>query len=70
MRQCHGRKVTGAVRPIVNARDMQLECARVLHEALLVLVLIYGSETMKCKKKERSRIRAVQMDNLKGFAGY
>ena len=37
--------------------------AVVLHETLLVLVLKYGSETMLWKE-ERSRIRAVQMDNL------
>ena len=32
-------------------------------------VLLYGSETMIWKKKKRSRIRAVQMDNLKGLLG-
>ena len=36
-----------------NARSLQLVCARVLHEPLLVPVLIYGSETMIWKKKER-----------------
>ena len=46
---------------------MQLECARILHETLLVPVVKYGSETMLWKEKERSRIRAVQMDNLKGL---
>ena len=30
---------------------------------------MYGSETMLWKKKERSRVRAVQMDNLRGFLG-
>ena len=38
------RKV--AIRSLVNARDLQLQCARVLHETLLVPVLMYGSETM------------------------
>ena len=28
-----------------NARDLKLECARVLHEKLLVSVLIYGSDS-------------------------
>ena len=59
----------GAIRSLVNARDLQLECARVLHETLLVPVLIYGSETMLWKEKERSRTRAVQMDNLRGLLG-
>ena len=39
----------------------------VLHETLLVPVLMYGSETMIWKEEERSRIRAVQMDNLRGL---
>ena len=39
----------------------------VLHETFLVPVLIYGSETMLCK--ERSRIRAVQVNNLRGLLG-
>ena len=46
---------------------MQFECARVLPETLFVLVLMYGSETMLWKEKERSRIRDVQMDNLRGL---
>ena len=40
------RSVAGPIRSLVNARDLQLQCARVLHETLLVPVLMYGSETM------------------------
>ena len=54
---------------MVNARGLQLECVRVLHEGLLMSVLLYGSETILLRKKERSRIRAVQMDNLRGLLG-
>ena len=32
-----------AIRSLVNTRDMQLECARVFHETLLVPVFMYGS---------------------------
>ena len=32
-------------------------------------VLMYDSETMIWREKERSRIRAVQMDNLRGLLG-
>ena len=32
-------------------------------------VLTYGSETVLWKEKERSRIRVVQMDNLRGLLG-
>ena len=40
----------------------------VSHETLFVLVLMYGSETILWKE-EIARIRAVQMDNLKGMLG-
>ena len=30
----------------VNARGLQLECARIMHETLLMPVIMYGSETM------------------------
>ena len=48
-----GRRVSGALSSLVNARSLQLQCARVLHESLLVPVITYGSETMIWKKKER-----------------
>ena len=41
----------------------------VLHGTLLVPVLIYGSETMIWNEKERSRIKSVQIDNLRGLLG-
>ena len=58
-----GRRNAGAVRSLVNSRNFQLECARVLHETLFVPVLMYGSKTMLWMEKERSRVRAVQMNN-------
>ena len=58
-----------AIRSLVNARYLQLECAPALHETLLVAVLMYGRETMLWKEKERSRISVVQMDNLRGLLG-
>ena len=70
MQSVEGRRVAGNIRYLVNARDLQLECARVLHEYLdLVPVLMYGSETVM-KEKERSKVRTIQMDNLKRFARY
>ena len=54
-----GRKVTGVIRSLVNARDLQIELPRVLHETLLVTVLMFDSETMLWKGKEKSRVRAI-----------
>ena len=64
-----GRRVAGVIRSLVNARDLQLECTRVFYETLLVPVITYGSETMLWKENERSRVRAVQIDNLRGLLG-
>ena len=41
-----GRKAAGAIRSLVDDRDLHLDCARVLHETLLVTVLMYSSEKM------------------------
>ena len=41
--------------------------ARVFHGSLLVPVLSYGSETMIWRGNERSRIWAVEMDNLRSL---
>ena len=43
--------------------------ARVLHENFLVPILMYGTEIMLWKEKERSRIRGVHMDRLRGLLG-
>ena len=40
-----------------------------MHKTLLVPVLMYVSETMLWKEEEKSRIMAVQMDNLRGLLG-
>ena len=37
-----------------------------MHEALFVTVLLYGSET-DMKKRERPRIRAVQLDKFRAL---
>ena len=72
--QCHWKvtsrkKVAGAISSLVNSNGLQLECDRVLHETLLMPVLIYGSETLIWKEKESSRIKAVQIDNLRSLPG-
>ena len=54
---------------LVNAKDLWLECVRVLRETLLMPVLMYGSETMTWREKKRSRIRAVQMNDLRTLLG-
>ena len=48
---------------------MQLKCARMLYERFFVPVLLYGSATMMWREKERSRVKYVQMNNLRGLLG-
>ena len=54
-----GRREAGAIRSMVLTRNLQFECARVLHKSVLVPVLMFGSDTMIWREKERSGIRAV-----------
>ena len=63
------RKVVGFIKSLINARSLQLECARIIHEGLLVPVLLHGNETMIWREKERSRISPVQMGNLRCLLG-
>ena len=51
LRVSSGRKVAGAIKSLVNAKVLKLECSKVLHEGLLVPVLLYGNETMIWKKR-------------------
>ena len=45
--------VAGAIRFLVNARGLRLECATVLQESLLVPALMsYSSETMIWKERD------------------
>ena len=53
----------------MNAWDLQLKCASVLHETLIVLVFMYGSDIMLQKEEWQSRIRAVQIDNFRDLLG-
>ena len=62
-------RVAGAIRSLVNARVLKLESTRALHETLLLPVLMYDSETIIWKEKEKSRNSAGQIDNMR-FAGY
>ena len=48
----------GAIRSLVNAKSLQLECRMGLREALLIPALLYSSERVLWKEKERSRVRA------------
>ena len=51
--------VVGAIRSMVNARRLYLQCARVLYESSLIPVLTYDNKTIIWREEDRSRIRVV-----------
>ena len=61
------RKFQDAMKSFVNAMSLRLECSEVLNEGLLISVLKYKSVTKGWMKEERSRIKAMQVDNLRGL---
>src|SRR5678815_40660 len=65
----NGRMVAGAIKSLVNVKGLSLECARVLHDGMLLPVLLHSSETMVRNKKYRSKVQCAQMDNLRGMLG-
>ena len=53
-----GRIVPGAIRSfLVNARDLQLECVRILHETVCTCSYVWQRDLLR--KEKRSRIRTV-----------
>ena len=39
-----GKRVAGVIRSLVNTSSLHLECAKILHESLMVPFLMDGSE--------------------------
>ena len=58
-----GRRVASTIRSIVNVRDLQIECARELHETDLVPLLMYGSKKM-LRKEIRIILRIRRIDRV------
>ena len=46
-----GRRIAGEIMSLVNAKNLQLECARVLHETLLMPLLMYGVRQFHGKRR-------------------
>ena len=62
------RKVMGAIRSFMNPRTWQLECAKVLCEALCSSVILNITEELYGRRREDG-IRAVQMNDLRHLFG-
>ena len=62
----NGRKAACAIRSLVNAKGLSLDCTRVLHEDMWLSVLMYSRETILWNKRDRSKMQSVQKNNLGG----
>ena len=62
-----GKKVAGVLNEMIRKHGM--ECARALHEAILIPTLLYGSETLYLNGRAKERVNAVAMSNLRCAAG-
>lgn len=65
----NGRRIAWAIRALINTKELSVECARLLHETMLISTLVYGGETMIWKAVLKSKIKAVQIDNLRAVIG-
>ena len=61
--------MAGAIKSLENVKGLSIGCTSVLHESMLLPVLMYGSEAMVWNPKYRSKVQAVQMDNLRSVLG-
>ena len=65
------RRVSGVIRSLVNARDMQLECARVHYETMKHCMYLFLCMALRqCYRKRRRDLGlGLYMDNLRGLLG-
>ena len=48
-----GGKVAGAISPLINARGLQFECAKILYESLVIHILMYTVVVRQCYGRRR-----------------
>lgn len=58
------RKVGGSPRGLVNGKNINIVRARSLHAGALVPALTYGCESQVYVGQDRSKVTALEMDNL------
>ena len=64
-----GRKVVGCVGELKRKYKMRGDALRSIHEGVLVPTLTYGCETLVWNAEARSKVRAVEMSNLRNICG-
>ncbi|GBP06466.1 hypothetical protein EVAR_4599_1 [Eumeta japonica] len=64
-----GNKLNGALLAIMNSKSVSRQTHLAIHNGDLIPTLIYGSESWVWKKKNESRINAVDMRSLRSMCG-
>lgn len=64
-----GNKVYGALGSLVKSRHISQRAKLAVHDAVLAPTLMYGSESWVWKKRQESRINAVEMRSLRSMIG-
>ena len=68
-RKTAGAKVSGALRPIMKSRSVSIPAKKLMHQAILLPTLMYGSESWTWLKKDECGINAVEMRSLRRMCG-
>ena len=68
-RKTAGTNVNGALRPIMKSRSVSIPAKKMMHQAILLPTLMYGSESWTWLKKDESGINAVEMRSLRRMCG-
>ena len=68
-RKIAGSRVSGALRPLVRSKNVSLQAKKLMHNAILLPSITYGSETWTWLKKDESSINAVEMRSLRRMCG-
>ncbi len=68
-RALQGRKVVGSLGHMTRGREVSMEVKEVLQDTIIVLIVIYATETWMWNKCQRSKIQTVEMNYLKDGCG-
>ena len=64
-----GRKVAGSLKAVIKNREVSMDVKRSLHDSIVIPTLTYGSEAWTMQEGYKSRVRAVEMNYLRGACG-
>ena len=68
-RTVKGRQAIGTLNTVIKNRKVSMEVKKGLRDSIVLPTLTYGSETWTWNEAQQSKIRAVEMDYLRGACG-